>query len=274
MLDPKETICKGTLLDSLMSVSVVLQTREFAVLSKPSGMVVSLSSDLDDSFTKLRSELEPEGQRSVDIAQVVADLLGPLYPICSDRRFAFGIMHRLDRETSGALLLAKTFQSFYDFRLQFACQRVVKEYMCIVVGRLDTKGAYHEITAPISSKKTMGKALSISSRVDDIDGSKALTEYTTLKNIDDSQLVRGPLSVLFVRTHTGRSHQIRVHLASIGHPLLNDGRYGKRNQPSAGRIMLHASSISFLNQSGKRISVSVDLPPDFQSVMHSLDRVT
>lgn len=144
----------------------------------------------------------------------------------------FRPLNRLDRNTSGAVLCAKH-RAFAPF-LQSDTK---KEYICIVEGRVENGGT---ITAPIARC-----ADSIVKRCVDENGKAAVTEYGVIKATDK-------FSVLSVRPKTGRTHQIRVHMAYISHPLLGDGLYGC-NTALAARHFLHCTAIEFSLPSGIRV---------------------
>jgi tRNA pseudouridine32 synthase/23S rRNA pseudouridine746 synthase len=158
------------------------------------------------------------------------------------------IVHRLDRETSGVMVFAKTAESHRHLSLQFQGREVKKRYLALVGGHLE--GREGTITAPI---REFG-----SGRVGvDPQGKEANTRWEVRERLQGADLLE-------VTPLTGRRHQIRVHLYSIGHPILGDRRYGAdRPVGGAPRLMLHATELILAN--GLRVVAAT--PPDFAPVV-------
>lgn len=163
----------------------------------------------------------------------------------------YGIVHRLDKETSGVLLIAKNKEVFQYLKGLFKFRRIQKEYQVLVYGLVDdTK---FEITAPISRNKRVGVTYSVGS-----EGRMSSTEFRVLRRVDgcDSNNDLFPMTYLKAYPKTGRTHQIRVHLKAFDHPVVNDSKYANRAQlrSSEGlfqRMMLHAKKITFIDWEGK-----------------------
>lgn len=154
------------------------------------------------------------------------------------------IVHRLDRETSGLLVFAKSENA--KQALQDQWDEVEKRYLAVVQGRLD------QPTGTIESHLTETKVFQVFSGRQTQHSKHAITHYTVLESGDG-------ISLLEIRTETGRKHQIRVHLADLGHPIVGDGRYGKKS--TAGRLGLHASLLRFMHPTtGKTIEFKSPLP--------------
>ena len=143
------------------------------------------------------------------------------------------LLHRLDRDTSGVLLLVRNREFIEDAIGEFKNRRVKKEYVAWVEGVIFEE---IEIESPIFTIKS-GKAFS---RIDELRGKKA---YTKVKPIE----IQGKKSKVAIEIKTGRTHQIRVHLSSIGHSVLGDEQYGSRTQTK--RILLHSSRMAIFNYS-------------------------
>ena len=143
------------------------------------------------------------------------------------------LLHRLDRDTSGVLLLGRNREFIKDAIAEFKGRRVKKEYVAWVEGVVFEET---EIESPIHTIKN-GKAFS---RIDELRGKKA---YTKIKPIE----IQGKKSKVAIEIKTGRTHQIRVHLASIGHAVLGDEQYGSPTQTK--RILLHSSRMAIFNYS-------------------------
>lgn len=159
-----------------------------------------------------------------------------------------GLVHRLDRETSGIMIVARNASSQKNIMKQFEKRTVSKTYLAIVAGTLKNSGT---IEAPIKRNDIHRTIFSISP-----DGRNAKTYFRTVKNFEN-------YSLLLIRPYTGRTHQIRVHMSHIGFPIAGDKKYGG---DEARRIMLHAYSISFNHPaSGKRIYFKTKFPKDFKN---------
>lgn len=177
-----------------------------------------------------------------------------------------GIVHRLDKETTGCLVVAKTDEAHMALSAQFAGRSVDKIYHAIVCGEMQRdKG---QITAAIARHPSHRKRMA----VDDEFGRAARTTYRVLERLRGATFVEATL-------HTGRTHQIRVHFQFLGFPLVGDVTYGNRQNQrlteatsfQASRQMLHAFQLSFLHpRSGKRMSFEAPWPADFKDALSAL----
>jgi len=157
-----------------------------------------------------------------------------------------GAVHRLDRGTSGLLIVARNQRAYDDLRGQFNRREVKKAYLALVQGQLEEAG---RISAPIAHHPKSARRM-ILARGER--GRKAVTEYTPLRTL-------GELTLLKVLIQTGVRHQIRLHLASLGHPVAGDELYG--SPASWGHPLLHASRLAFSRPgSGKKATVHSPLP--------------
>ena len=158
-----------------------------------------------------------------------------------------GIVHRLDKDTSGLMLVAKDDQTHAALSRQLSERQMEKHYRAVVFGRMkENEGV---IEKPIGRSKTDRKKMAV-----DENGRWAKTEWTVLQPWPDRTL-------LDVHIITGRTHQIRVHMASIGHPVLGDAVYGHKRMPAAPRLMLHAYSLSFTHPvTGERLTFTAPCP--------------
>jgi 23S rRNA pseudouridine1911/1915/1917 synthase len=171
-----------------------------------------------------------------------------------------GIVHRLDKGTSGVLLVARDDSSHQSLAAQFAGRTVEKTYLALVHGRARSETG--RITKPIARDPV--RRTRMTTRL--ANGRSALTEYQVLQRFEK-------FTYLEVRIGTGRTHQIRVHLASLGHPVAGDRLYGGRlyGAPPAERIFLHAWRIAFASPAtGKRVAVESPLPVDLQRWLATL----
>ena len=160
-----------------------------------------------------------------------------------------GIVHRLDRETSGVLLVARTDFAHRNLAAQFSGRTVEKIYLALVHGRMRTDQG--RITTPITRDPVRRTRMTTKLAR----GRTAITEYSVLRQWEE-------MSYLEVKIGTGRTHQIRVHLASIGHPVAGDKLYGAPASPLS-RFFLHAYKITFARPStGERITIAAPLPAE------------
>ncbi len=167
-----------------------------------------------------------------------------------------GIVHRLDRDTSGLIMVAKNEAAHYSLARQIKQRTVEKVYIALVLGKLHPqRGA---IEAPIGRHPGDRKRMAV------VEGDRqAKTEYRVLEYLNDSTLLE-------VTPETGRTHQIRVHLAAIGHPVFGDPVYGKKS-PLLGRQFLHAHKLGFkLPSNGKFVEFVSELPRELQEVVERL----
>jgi len=165
-----------------------------------------------------------------------------------------GIVHRLDKETSGLMVIAKKNESYENLKSKFKCREIEKEYVAIVKGPIKNKGI---IEAPIGRHPTnkIKRAL--------IDSGK--NAYTSYEKIDENNNI----SMLKVNILTGRTHQIRVHLSSIGCPIIGDNLYSN-NKNNASRLYLHSIRIKFNHPSNnKEVEIQDNIPKEFIELMKS-----
>ncbi|MCF8085494.1 MAG: dephospho-CoA kinase [Desulfohalobiaceae bacterium] len=187
-----------------------------------------------------------------------------------------GIVHRLDKDTSGLMTVALSPEGRKAMARQLARRNVAKEYLALVHGRPDPESG--EITVPVGRDPAKRHRM----RASQAEGKEARSEYQVLRFFPDKEV-----SLVRVRIHTGRTHQIRVHMASIGHPLLGDRIYGPQafaafkrrfSQTSArfvSRQMLHSWRIGFIPVgSSQAVSLTQPLPKDFWRVLVHLEKRT
>ena len=177
-----------------------------------------------------------------------------------------GIVHRLDKETSGCLVVARNDETHVALSAQFAGRSVDKVYHAILCGELQRERG--EIHASIARHSSHRKRMA----VDEEMGRPARTTYRVLERLRGSTLVEATL-------HTGRTHQIRVHFQFLGYPLVGDRTYGQRQNSrledltgfSAPRVMLHAFQLVFTHpRNGKRVRFEAPIPADFTDALSAL----
>ncbi len=164
-----------------------------------------------------------------------------------------GIVHRLDRDTSGVMLVAKNATAQANLTEQFRTRSVVKAYLVLVKGRLTPESGI--IEAPIGRNPRNRKLMAVVA-----EGREARTEYRVVKYIGD-------FTLLEVIPETGRTHQIRVHLAAIGYPVVGDKIYGVKSR-HLSRQFVHASRLGFhLPSTGEYVEFESELPPDLAQAL-------
>ena len=170
------------------------------------------------------------------------------------------MLHRLDRETSGALAIALSREAHERGRELFRAHRFERRYLAIVHGvPARPSGA---ITARISAEYRDGRRAAVG---DDDPGRDAVTHYRVAEDL-------GACALLELELETGRQHQIRIHLAELGHPVLGDDVYGgdKRTKLTVPRIMLHALTLAFPHpMSGEPVAVRAPIPKDFARLLET-----
>jgi 23S rRNA pseudouridine1911/1915/1917 synthase len=178
-----------------------------------------------------------------------------------------GIVHRLDKNTSGLMVVAKTALAQAELARQFKDREVKKEYIALVIGKLSHKKG--RIEAPIGRNFADRKKM----QVDGKDSKEAVTEYEVLEELNLGGV--GQVSLVRIKLLTGRTHQIRVHFAALGHSLLGDEVYGKKQVNESiekkyglKRQFLQSIKLSFKHpKTKKELSFEVNLAPDLQKVL-------
>jgi RluA family pseudouridine synthase len=198
---------------------------------------------------------KPEGLASVPGHDAKADSL--LRQLSAARPNRLFIVHRLDKAASGVILLAKNRTAHRLLNTQFSERAVGKRYLALVYGLISEDSGIIDKPIRQFGSGRMG--------IDQRTGKPSMTKYAVTQRYQNSTL-------LAVEPVTGRRHQIRVHLYSVGHPIVGDERYGDlAQQRTFPRLMLHAQEISFRLPSGVRMSVQAPVPDSFQT---GLDRAS
>ena len=231
-------------------LDILFEDLSLLVLNKPAGLVVHPAAGHEE-HTLVNALLHHCGGELSGIGGVARP----------------GIVHRLDKETSGCLVIAKNDETHVALSAQFAGRKVKKIYNAIVCGEL-TRGA-GEIRAAIARHPSHRKRMTVR---DDDSGRAAHTGWRVLERLNSATLVEAQL-------HTGRTHQIRVHFQFLGHPLVGDETYGARQNKKlteltgyqAPRVMLHARELSFVHpRTEAALSFEAPLPGDFREALKSL----
>ena len=237
--EPVEAVPQNIPLD------VVYEDQDVIVVNKPVGMVVHPAAGHPDG-TLVNALLYHCGNS-------LSGINGQLRP---------GIVHRIDRDTSGLIISAKNDMAHQKLADQLQDHSLSREYEAICVGNLKEDNG--TINAPIGRHNTDRKKMA----VDYKNGREAVTHWAVLARYPGYTHIQ-------CRLETGRTHQIRVHMASTGHPLLGDIVYGsKKPYPGLAGQCLHARKLSFIHpRSGKRMTVECPLPDWFTQVLTKLGRM-
>lgn len=222
---------------SSKEIKILFENNDIAVLDKPAGLVVHPGAgNTEDTLANILISKYPE----------IKNVGDPHRP---------GIVHRLDEDTSGLIIIAKTTEALEYFKQQFKDHKVEKEYLALVSGVPAKK---HDIINAPLEKVPLKQKMKVGS------GKEAITEYFLL-NSDAS----GQFSLFRVKLHTGRTHQIRAHLAHIGHPIIGDSVYGQKSD-LLNRQFLHAYRLKFQLPDGSWMELESELPQDLKETLNHL----
>lgn len=225
------------------ALSIIYQDKDIMVIDKPAGMVVHPGAG--NKKGTLVNALLGSGAS-------LSDTSGPMRP---------GIVHRLDKDTSGLLLVAKNNAAHVALQEQFAMRSLLKIYLALVKGRVEFDQG--RIEEPMARHPHLKEKMAVSREEH---AKPAETHYKVLKRFKEATLLE-------VKILTGRTHQIRVHLAHLGNPVLGDSVYGSkwRNPATglpAGRQALHAAKIEFSHpKNDKLMKFESPLPEDFKQML-------
>lgn len=237
----------STLIPEDISLQVIYEDSHIIVVNKPQGMVVYPSAG-HPAGTLLNA--------LISRCERLSFLGGPLRP---------GVVHRLDKDTSGIMILAKDDTAYINLGKQFRERSIEKHYIAFLYGTL--RKDHGEIKTPVGRSISDRKRMSTKTRK----GREAITSFRVRRRLNSATLVD-------VRLITGRTHQIRVHFASIGHPVLGDKTYGKKTTIRLAqktinfpRQMLHACSLKFNHPiDGRSLEFTAPMPEDMEKAMEEL----
>lgn len=224
-------------------VEVVYEDSDIIVVNKPKGLVVHPANGNWDGT-----------------------LVNAIMAICKDSLSGIGgeirpgIVHRLDKDTSGLLIIAKNDEAHLNLSNQIKDRKVKKVYYALVRGVVPENEA--TINMPIARSTKDRKKMAVSK-----DGKEAITHFKVLERF-------GKYTLLEVKIDTGRTHQIRVHLSEIGHPVVGDEVYSNgKNEFGVHGQLLHAKSLDFVHpRTGEHMHLEADLPEEFLNVLETLRR--
>lgn len=238
--EPKETGIKA----QEIPLDIVYEDNDIIVVNKPKGMVVHPANG------------NPDGTL---VNAIMAKCKGSLSGIGGEIRP--GIVHRLDKDTSGLLIVAKNDQAHINMSKQIKDRKVKKIYIALVKGSIAEDEA--TINMPIGRSTKDRKKMAVRK-----DGKEAITHFKVLKRYDKYTLLE-------IKIDTGRTHQIRVHMAEIGHPVVGDSVYSNgKNEFGVEGQMLHAKSLDFKHPiTQKQMHLEAELPEYFKEVLSELERI-
>lgn len=222
-----------------LNLDIVYEDDDVIVVNKPQGMVVHPAAGHPD-HTLVNGLL----YHTRDLAK-------------SPEGFRPGIVHRIDKDTSGLLMVAKNDKARESLEKQLAAKTNKREYLALVHGNFDTQSGV--INAPIGRNPYNRKQMAVNPN-----GKQAVTHFQVLEQFKDYSLVKCVLE-------TGRTHQIRVHMKYIGHPLAGDPLYGPKKTLKGNGQFLHAETLGFEQPStGEWLEFSCPIPPIFQRQLDNL----
>ena len=253
-----------------MNLSIIYQDNDIVVVNKPAG-IVTHRANLKSKISKIKTE-EKELFLTDWLAEKFPEMkkVGDLPAGRQASNLRPGIVHRLDKDTSGVLVAARNQKSFEFLKNQFQKREVVKKYLALVEGNLKNdlpagQAGNGVIALPIGrSASDFRKKLASDSAKGEL--REAITEYKVLERFPNHTLIEA-------YPKTGRTHQIRVHFKAIGHPIVCDSLYGGKRMTcpfGLAHHFLHANFLEFVSPSGARLKLEADLPEDLEKVLAGL----
>jgi len=232
-----------------MELKITYEDNDVIIIDKPAGIGVHAKDKFDNILTivKILSKSHP---------QITGVGESPLRP---------GVVHRLDKETSGLMVIAKNNETFFELKKQFQERRVEKKYIALVSGVLEKDSGIIEIPLVKAGPKTQSRYTKYDIRYTKAP-KYALTEYKVLRRYKDCTLVEA-------MPKTGRQHQIRVHFASINHPVACDKLYGRKAKKcphGLQRHFLHAGHLKFRLKSAL-MEFESELPEDLKKALSNIN---
>ncbi|NOQ50589.1 MAG: RluA family pseudouridine synthase [Mycoplasmataceae bacterium] len=225
--------------NELSLIKIIKQTNDYLILDKPSGLSVHPGAG-------------NENRTLVNL------LLAMNIPLAQSHTNRPGIVHRLDKDTTGIIVIAKNDEFYHFLQEQFITRSVKKIYYGLIVGNLEHQQG--EINLPLSRDHHNRKRITVSKF-----GKKAVTLFKVVERFTDNDLIQFDLK-------TGRTHQIRAQMQYLKHPLYNDPVYGVKVEQEGGQY-LHASKISFLDLKQEKVTYEVPLPPNFEKKLKEIKKV-
>lgn len=238
-------------------LEVIYEDYDLAVINKPAGMMVHAGAGATD-----------DARNRGTLVNALLHRFGALSASSGEARP--GIVHRLDKQTSGLMIVAKNDSAHGKLANQFSARRIKKTYTALVHGTLKS----HRGTIAMPIKRDAVRRTRMTTRRSG--GREAVTHYEGLRRFESNY---GNFTLLKIQIETGRTHQIRVHMASIGHPVVGDSVYGAPREVKSEsappidlkRNFLHAAELEFVHPStGSHLKFSSPLPPELEQFLHAL----
>jgi len=234
-----------------MELKILYEDNNLLAIDKPSGIVV-FSEGKSNEKTIVNYLLE----KNLDLKNV-------------GKAPRYGIVHRLDKDTSGILLVAKNNKTLEFLQKQFKERKVIKKYVALVVGNIKTEQGKIETLVGRAPKERKKQKVYLPLAPDTKEKKlrKAITEYRVLKRFKNYTLIEAI-------PKTGRKHQIRVHFSNLSHPIVGDKIYGFKNQPKPedlNRLFLHSFYLKIKLPNGKEKEFKSELPKDLKEVLENLE---
>ncbi len=242
----------GVLLYRSMEPKIVFEDEYLVVIDKPAGMIVNRA-DTTQNMVTVQDWAE---EKILPINTNTTNTTNDFYKRA-------GVVHRLDKETSGLLLIAKTLEAFVNLQAQFKNREVKKKYLALVHGKVIPEEG--EINAPVGRLPWNRERFGVMPG-----GREAITKYKIVKYYNLNSNI---YTLLELAPETGRTHQIRVHLKYLGFPIVGDSFYAGRKQARddrefCPRVFLHAGFISFAHPVTKeKLEFKSDLPAELKKVL-------
>ncbi|MFH0840425.1 MAG: RluA family pseudouridine synthase [bacterium] len=231
----------------IQKAEVIKKETDYLIVNKPAGLVVHNTASMSE--------------------YTLVDWLLEEYPELQgigEDEFRPGIVHRLDKEVSGLMVIARNQKSFNNLKQQFKDRTIIKKYQGLVYGEIKEESG--RIDFPIA-RATAGHKMA--ARPSNAEGRESITEFTVLKHFVNYTFVE-------VIIKTGRTHQIRAHFSATNHPLVGDNLYGtkmtriKNKKLELGRIFLVAVELGFTNLKGKAVKYKIDLPKSLEELLKTV----
>ncbi len=236
-------------------LTIVYEDGNLAVIDKPAGL---LAHPIKNSKFKIQNSKSDE----VTLVDFLVERYPEIKKVGDEPDLRPGLVHRLDKDTSGLMVIARNQETFEFLKKQFQERKVEKRYLALVYGQVAKDEG--QILLPVGRSRKFGRQ-AVGFKAKNI--RPALTEFRTKERFGD-------FTLLEVCPKTGRTHQIRAHLASIGHPVAGDRLYAKKKSGPAGlnRQFLHAYFLKFAAPGGKIFQFRSELPDDLKEFLAILER--
>lgn len=252
-------------------LQVIYEDQDILAVNKSAGIIVNRS-DTTKSVTTLQDLVEqylhiPRNQKRLITKRIEGEWEMPEDAFVNRS----GIVHRLDKETSGVILIAKNLESFVELQRQFKERETEKTYLALAHGKIFPEEG--EISVPVGRLTFNRKRFGVVAN-----GRESVTRYKVLRYYKESTR-KEDLTFVELYPKTGRTHQIRVHLQYIGHPIFSDELYAGRKVAKSDRkilprIFLHAAKLSFnLPSTGKRITLEAPLQSELHDFLKMLENI-